>query len=450
MNLLFVISIFWGICFGILDSLSSSILIIISFLCNTIACSTIRNHTTKVKAYKLATIVSCVYFISAYINSLNFDNTKFFLVLDPTTYFPFLNLTAPNTDFVEYIKSCYFELSDSNALHEVYVRYASIIANNYFDGATVLFQTLLHTIFGVLASLTLFRILSRYFDSSKSFRYALVFALCSPFFYYSTVVIRDIIIAYFYIRGFEIILEKFSVKGIVQLIILMLLTWGCRLYSGFFYSLLILYYLYINFKTTIYGKFVLFLMILIGSTVIISGGLSSAVEQSQNELLVYQELDSERGAEIGGGLSYKLLSLPTGIKEIALFFYSQMFPFPFYSGLTTFGNIEQFYAGLMFSIYPLFWFLIFYQLLLYLIWFKEYKHLNNNLLILLFIAYAFIILNTAHIDPRRIMPMYPLLYLIFLYVRENFVSRKKAYQARRLLLSSYFILIVAYLFVKFV
>ena len=114
----------------------------------------------------------------------------------------------------EDLYKCYFEFSDSNLLYNAYLNVMAVFANTKLDGMTVFGMTLLQTVWGILSSIVLFRILTRHIEVDKAFRYTLIFSLCSLFLFYSTVIIRDIIICFLYLCAFDIVDRKFSLLGV--------------------------------------------------------------------------------------------------------------------------------------------------------------------------------------------------------------------------------------------
>ena len=120
----------------------------------------------------------------------------------------------------------------------------AVFVNNYLGGITVYGLTICNTIWGVLSSVVLFRILKRRLDLNRAFSLSLVFALCSLFLFYSTVIIRDIIICFFFLVAFDIVDQKFSLSGVIKLLSIVLIVWGIRLYSGLFLIVFLGYYFY--------------------------------------------------------------------------------------------------------------------------------------------------------------------------------------------------------------
>ena len=145
--------------------------IIVSIYCK-------NNRNTSLRLYN---IIFFIYFALAFVVSLSFSSSNFFLVSDSSRYIEsYMNSTSFFFRMEDFIK-CYIGFSDSNLFYNSYINIMSILANKYLDGMTVFSLTLCQTIWGVLSSIVLFRILVRRFNEKKSFRIALLFAICSLF-----------------------------------------------------------------------------------------------------------------------------------------------------------------------------------------------------------------------------------------------------------------------------
>ena len=427
-------------------SLSSVVMVILIAILGYVGCQETPIKGRK-KSYKLLGIVSIVYIISSTIISQNFIGNHAFLVPDALQYTQWINLKQPDDNYWSLIFENYFGLLDKDTLHEVYVRVVCIFANNHLGGASVLYLTLTHTVFGILAIISLYRTLLLYYDDKKSFKYALLFALFSPFLFYSCVIIRDIIIAYFFMRGTEIVLKPYKSKNIIFLLLLAILAAGVRLFSGLFMLSFIAVYLTRRFEHTKIKMFIvpIFIVLIVG---VIAGGMVNAlIEQTQEQLEYYQEYDANSAAT-SGGLSNYLLALPTGIKEVALFFYSQFMPFPFYSHLATAKTITEVYQGLTTIIYPIWWFYIFYMFFILYVFKGRYKQLSLSMNMFILLAFAYIFANTAQIDVRRMMHIYPFLFIISLYCQNYLSKKKEVNQIGKLLLGGYALLLIVYTVIK--
>ena len=413
-----------------------------------IYCLAIGDSKSRLLRLKLCGVVSIVYMLSALIFSYSFDNEEFFMLNDPMTYIERTKSeTLSFSASMNYVRSCYFDFADNNALYNMLLNFTGIFYKKNYDGVTAYSLALTSVLFGILSSITLFRIISRYFNDKKAYTYTLIFSILSLFHFYSVVVVRDVVVAFFYLLSIEIILKKrFTLVRLIMLIVIMLITWGVRLYSGLFLNLLILFYVYTSIKRSgaIMVLLIPLLLITIGLLIYSS---SSVIERSVDEIDLYSEFTYERASE-SHGLIYRLLVLPPVIKQIALTLYSQITPFPPHLSLLSSNTFSQYYMSTMVIIYEVWWFSVSISLLYILFIKRTFFTLPNNDKLLILIAYAFIIANTAHPDIRRMMPVYPILYLFYLIFKYKIFDLEWFKFKQKQIMLAYISLLVLYVVLK--
>lgn len=376
----------------------------------------------KWNSVKLFFSVFSVYLLSAYIFSLSFQDNNFFLVSDPIAYYnrEFSNTSNHNLNFyLNYLYRCYFEFADNNALYNSYLKLLSTFANKFLGGGSLLYATLAQTVFGILSSTVLYRIFTKYYSANKAYKYTLAFSLLSLFHFYSSVIIRDIIVAYFYLLGFEILLNKYSNRNLIKLVLYLFIIWGIRLYSGLYFFVFIFYFLYIHLRKTRYSTVVIPVFLILSISIAYSSNF--ILKQSIDELMLYQEFSIERG-EVAGGLSSHLMKLPVGIKQIVLTLYSQFHPFPPYAPMLHVSTLSQFYMSILVFLYSVWWAFVFFSLIIYFSFKRNLIKLTFDNRLLFLISILFIMINTAQPDIRRMMPVYPYLYLLYTNVRNQNIS----------------------------
>jgi hypothetical protein len=406
----------------------------------------LNDKENRQKGFELFNIVYCVYILVAYIFSQSFSATNFFLASDPMRYITRnINLTSCPYDW-NYLLSCYTKFTDSNALYNIIISYVAIAGNNLWGGSTIFYLTLLQSLFGILTICSLYRLLLIYFDIKSAFKYSIVFGLLSIFLFYSSVILRDIIIAFFFVLAFEIILKKFKARNAILLLFYGIIVWGIRLYSGLFYLSFFALYLFLRaYDSRIKSLLVpAFVILLIWLLLIVAG--STIISLTENEISVYSEmtLNSEAQKE---GLFVFFYKLPPGIRQIAIFFYSQMAPFPPYSvyhGTETFSN---FIMATTMMISAIWWTFIFYSFFCCLFYKQAFSSLSMAEKYLLILSFVFIMALTSHPDVRRMMPVYPILYVCYLKIKSK-VSSVSLKHIRSVILFGYLLLIMVYTFIK--
>lgn len=406
-----------------------------AFLC------TIHRNERK-EGLKLFNIVFGIYVVLAFVASLSFTESTHFFVSDSSDYIEtYISGTEWLFDKEDFIQ-CYFGFSDSNALYNAYLNLMAMLSYYFLDGMTVYGMTLLQTGWGILSAVVLFRILIRHFETEKAYQYTLVFALSSLFLLYSIVIIRDIIICFLYLCAFDVIDQKFTLKGILKLVILVFLTWGIRLYSGLFLASFLVYYIYIRFRNSrirvlAMCSFAIVLLVIIGALM-----SSSIMNQTNEELQLYQELSMERSA---GGVLSKLRSLPFGIRHIVILLYAMIRPLPplgVYVGIETFSH---FVISTLFLIAGFFWFVVFYSLC-YKLFAKKYIYqISTEEIVLLGLCVLFMFANTSHLDLRRMLPVYPIIYTQYVKLCQKENVRIFGSKESKFLIFFYFVLAIGLL-----
>ena len=440
--LFFVIA--FGILASILDGSSASLFVLLLI----IIVGVIESFLSK-KAYKesinLLGVVTLIYTASAFIVSRNYLNGDYFLVPDASQYTQWIKLLQPEDDYFDMVMSNYLGLLDKDSLHEVFVRIICIFGNKYLGGATVYYLTLTHTFFGILAILAIFRTLLYFFDNKDSYKYALVFAFCSQFFFYSNVIIRDIVIAFCFARGVEIIMGEFKFKKLIPLLLLCIIAMGVRLYSGLFMLSFVAIFFVKKIEKTKWRFIIVPAFVIFAAALVVAGVFSNLYEQTLEDLQYYQEFDAAGASD---GLSSRLLALPSGLKEIVMFFYSQFMPFPFYSFLEPVKNGTQLWESLICTVYPIWWYLVFYSFFILFFFYSGYKQVTLEKKLFIILCFINILINTAQIDVRRMMPIYPFLYIMSLYMRKDVFNQKRVKSVMKFLSFSYVGLLFIYLIIK--
>lgn len=359
-------------------------------------------------SFRLYSVVFGVYFVVAYIASLSFNNIDYFWVFDPTRYIEsYMNRTLFYFDVDDLIK-CYLGFADSNFLFNAYLNVMAIYVNNSLGGMTVYGLTLCQTIWGVLSSVVLFRILARRFDVKQSFQYAVVFAILSQFLFYSTVIIRDIVICFFYLCAFDIVDRKFSLVGLAKLVLIMIIVWGIRLYSGIFVASFIAYYIFVRCRNSRYRYIATFLFAAVVLFAAVASIGSSLVSQTTEELNHFEELTAERSA---GGMVSKLQSLPPGISNFAIVLFMMIRPMPPFGVYAEVGSFSNFVMATMLLVAGFFWFVVFYSFGYKLIVKRYITKITLEKVVLLLVCLVFMLANASHPDIRRMLPVFPILFV---------------------------------------
>lgn len=391
---------------------------------------------------------STVYLVGAFIASMSFSTLRFFAVSDCGKYIIMaseMQSFSWSGDVIPVLEESFLQLGDNNALYNLLVRYIGYFCNTYLDGISAFSLTLISVLFGILSSIALFKVLSEFFTSAKAYKYSLAFSCFSLFNFYSIVILRDISIAFMYLLCIGVIIKPFSLKGVVKLLIFMLITIGIRLYSGIFLVAFIFFYAYKGAKNTKFKYILLAIVGVIGLAILYVS--TDIINQTKEELELYEEFTTERTAQ-SGGLVNVFYRLPPIIKQLSLVLYSQITPFPSYLSLKNAHSFSDVYLGILIVIYEFWWYLVSFTLLYMLFLKKLILRTDHITKVLLLVVLVFIIANTSHPDIRRMMPVYPIIYFVYLQLKNEYGKVVGVKSIERNLIFVYFFLLLVYNVIK--
>jgi len=407
----------------------------------------IRNSSKRMNCGKVFGVVFSVYVISAFIASRAFLNGQSFYVDDPLKYIDLyskVNSWSWESSFTV-LTDTYLFFKDNNGLFNEALKYWGYLGNHFFDGSSVFYMTLFQTLFGVLASLEIYKIFSLYFDAAKANKYACTFALLSLFHIYSIVIIRDIVIAFFYMLGLRRVIGQPRFKDIFVLLFVMIVTMGVRLYTGLFFGAFIMLWLYKLLQDKKYSnlKILLVPIIVVGIAFVgISFASSILIDSAAGQLEEYDDLYTDVS-----GASARLRSLPMGIRQVVILFFSQL-PLESFQYFIASKSLSNYYLSILAVIYQIFGFVIFYGLMYYCFIKGYFKKMGFNEKWILIIMVVFIALNLSiHMDVRRSMEAIPFIYLFYLLALEHY-PRAMIRKINSALVVSGIMMMLAYTIIK--
>jgi len=280
------------------------------------------------------------------------------------------------------------------------------------DGTNIIIMKSLIVLFGSLIPPFIYNLLCLNNNIKKPFVYTLFFIFLSHNFFFSTILLRDIIISFFFIWLIYLTLKIFSYKNLLVSIFIVFTTVTLRPASGLFMFLLLIAYIFnnlyaissINRRTYVISAFLLLSAI---STYFIYE-INSRIELSITSMRNYQY----KSEIYEDGLRNRVNALPIYISTPANFLLSQMLPFPYYGHLSGQKNNEENIFRIVESNAGFFWFTVW--VFIVFTFFKKilFKNLELIYKVLFIIAIIFIVGNTVEINIRRTMAVYPILYII--------------------------------------
>ena len=330
--------------------------------------------------------------------------------IDDATFYHYSNLA------IHYIsgKKNFFDLFTiaSYPLHEqpLHVMLSGTIAyfSTEIDGSnTIMVQRVLSPFLGGMFSVVLYSTLKYQFkDSTFVLNATLIYGLLSAVFMYSTPLMRDIDVALAYMIFICVFLQPNSYKNFVLLLIVAFFTVYLRAESGIvLFALILLYgYLYVRTMQSRSIKLV-FYILLIGLFTFVLLLLSNKV---LGMIVGLNEANTTRAIaeSSAGSISLLFNKLPFPLSSIAKVLFGQMQPFPFFLAIDR--PLE--------AISGIFWPFIFIMML-YAVMKKNIRVLIDiKVKYLLIVAIAVLFLMSSEPMARRMMSVYPIIYVTSLYV----------------------------------
>ncbi|WP_285275080.1 hypothetical protein [Halopseudomonas bauzanensis] len=328
-----------------------------------------------------------------------------------------------------------------------YISALSSMAHNWFDGNHLLLQFLGTAVFGSLTSVMIFKIAALYVGDKKAFWYSLAFMLLSIFVVYSYSLLRDVPIAFLYSWGFCLALKPQRDKAYTDIALMLLINaviWELRFEHGLFFSIITLYLCYKVFR----GNALALVLLGIASLSLFLVIFFSYVSEAMSALDNYSKFTLDKTGEKDDSFARYIYQLPPVAKHIGILINSQIQPFPSWGGVQNATNYHQVISGLFQVVSTYFWFIVFFSLMYWLLIQRRYRDLTAELKVLSGICLVFLLLNTANMTSRRIMSIYPFVYIVYVYLLDGVVDRRAAIRVSALASCVYIFMVLIYLLAK--
>lgn len=366
-------------------------------------------YTTMLCTYSIYMLFAILHYFQFIDNEIdpNADELRYFV--------PFVdNIIDKNVAFTDLL---YESLSYNRGEHYSYLFYiggVALFSEKYLGGYNLMQVILSSQFLACIYSIFIFKIISIYIKEDVAVKCTLFYMLCTPIVMYSVSVLRDLPIALSYLIGLIVILKNTKFKsGICILLILSSLIMSLRLEHGLFFVLLILIYIYIKLNRfkILFG--VIAIVCVVGFIAIIQNTFITLLDT----VSTFNEYTKEHANSTG--LAMKLISLPSPIKEVACSLFSQIFPIPPWAGFI--DGVKSF-PDFIFSFFSMIktvcWFYIIFFVVKNI--FKYYDSIRPyNWGYLMLVALLLIVAcSSEYYESRRIMCMYPIIYLVFIKMRD--------------------------------
>ncbi len=363
---------------------------------------------------KLFIIFFSLYLIYALINYyilLNYVNEKFpFSYFDESTFYKFSLLALPyisgEKNFIDLFSFAAYPMHDLS----LHVMFSALIA--YFsiaiDGTnTIIVQKLLSPFFGGMFSVVLYSTLKYQFtDRTFALNATFAYGLLSVVFMYSTPLLRDIDIALAYMIFIYLFLQKNSMINFLLLLMVSFSTIYLRNESGMVLFSLALLYAYFNVRKlqsrSIKLIFYILLMAFFSFVVLMIYNKIIGMIIDRNESNLARSIALASSSSLG----LLLNKLPFPLSYVAKVLFGQIQPFPFFIAI---DRPPEAISGI-------FWPFIFIMMLYGVIKKNIRVLIDIKIKYLLVVAIAILFLMSSEPQARRMMSVYPIIYITSLYV----------------------------------
>ena len=335
-----------------------------------------------------------------------------------------VSVSSPEVLFKECIRdNVYYE----NGGYYFYIQLIAYISSHYFDGNHLLTQMYGSSVFGMLSSVFIFHILRKYLTTDKACKYALIYVLLTPVLPDCIMIHRDPVISFLYLVLIYLWLcRKFTPVNFIMQAAIILILINLRLQHGLFaitFLVLSIFSLQNSLKWVYVGSMI---------ALIIVYGISFAdyiFMTATDTFLYYDNFTNEQLDGLNTGLGRFVYTLPTPVKEIAQIFFLQL-QFPSWGALQKSTNIYQFIIGTHSFVICVFWFYVFSFSVVAMLKYK-FKNLPALLKYGLIVFLSFLLLNTSALEVRRVVCVYPILYLVYIYYHNMLASKLFIHNVKR-------------------
>ncbi len=267
----------------------------------------------------------------------------------------------------------------------------------------------------------------------------ILFGLFSPLLLFSCQLLRDMHICFLYVLMLYVVVKEQIKFRYISLLLLAFTIFLFRMENGLFAMLFIALRVSIDYrKNNSYVKFIILFCIIISiifSAIYIYTIMIDTLTSYSARALAEADYSS---------LGAKMAGFPFPLNYILCAVFSQILPFPLWISYNKIDNYQWIMA--VESITPLFWMSV-WSIIIYA-FIKKRKQISFFLKYVLCIALIYILLVAGgEINTRRLMAVYPLVFIVFLEVKDKVSIMNKKFVV--LSICSLFLLLhIVYIFIK--
>ncbi len=418
--LLFVSIVVIAIAYLASSSASSMIMSVVTLLLGLLMTlllgKSVKERKDLVTVMLVSFIVITIAAVLQYLDSIT-DYTSFAYEGNDNYYFYTISMEGIGaTSIGKIFNECVIRnIHYENGGYYFYIKTLAYLAGHYADGNNILLQQLGTVLPSVLSSIVLYAILSKYCPENTTIRYTCSFMLLSPLILHSVGIHRDAMISLFYfILIYLWLCKDFSLKvGVLQVLLAVILYYLREQHGLFALSFVVASSISTRKQTRFISIIAVMALIAIVGATYLSDMVSSSLTET-NEF--YEGLRSDRLSGLSSGIGRFIYMLPFPIRELAQIFFLQL-RFPPWLALSEASNLYAVCLGLLSFAVSFYWFYVFSFTIVCLLK-KGYKYLPTKLVFGLLLLFAFLFLSSANLDSRRVVCMYPLMFVPFAYYKE--------------------------------
>ncbi len=252
-------------------------------------------------------------------------------------------------------------------------------------------------------------------NARDSQRYAIIISLITPLFIYSTMILRDGLIALIYVYMIYVCHKQFNWLNVLKLFIAAYVCTTLRIETGLFSVLFIPFYFLINWKSISHNIFTILILVIFAvySSLLLTTILSNVQEVSQNNYNNYSD-----AVDQGDGVIGFFQRIPI-VGPFASIIYTALMPMPCWARLTLEywpGGWPEVYNAMQFPTMISAFFQLY--VIMYLVCFLFSKQsiktkTRNAIWWLMLFATIFLYVQSAVVEQRRILGAYCVFYIIW-------------------------------------
>jgi len=266
-------------------------------------------------------------------------------------------------------------------------------------------------------------------------------------FYYSPWILRDVPIAFFYAVAIYLTHTKFRPVVFIYYTILVLITIEFRLEHGLFLLVFPFIYIYINrASNVVISKLWPFIFVL--SMAVFIGVFYIFIEEFTNSMETLRKYDDYTIESLNDGFGAQLYKFPNGVRQLLVSLHSQVTPLPPWAGISLERSTLIVITSLVQMINTIYWSYIFIFSVYALFSRFVRGKLSQSLWIFVIVFILFLLVNSANMNVRRILGVYPILFLVYVNLNTTILSTENRKRLSSYSVITYGTLLIMYVVLK--